>query len=178
MVVLDEIQRTPERFQALRGVIDDGRRRGPGNGRFLTSGSASAAFLGQSSEGLAGRISYPELSPLDILKCGLSNQDRLWVRAGFPASLLSQTDADSFLWREEIIRTYPGGEVPQPGPRIPPAALRRFWTILARWQGQFFNASRIAGALSAHGRTVGRYLDLLADLMLLLRLKAHAANAG
>ena len=178
LVVLDEVQRTPELFPTLRGIIDDGRRRGAGNGRFLMSGSASVAFLRQSSESLAGRISYLELSPLDILECGGTNQDRLWVLGGYPTSLLCETDADSFLWREEIIRTYLERDIPQLGPRIPATTLRRFWTMLAHCQGQLFNASRIAGALSVHGKTVARYLDLLADLMLVRRLPAYSANIG
>ena len=176
LVVLDEVQRTPELFRALRGIIDSGRRRGAGNGRFLMSGSASVAFLRQSSESLAGRISYVELSPLDTLECDDVKQDRLWIRGGFPNSLLSRSDADSLVWREELISTYLERDIPQLGPRIPATTLRRFWTMLAHCQGQPFNASRIGRALSVHGKTVARYLDLLVDLMLVRRLPAYSVN--
>ncbi len=176
LVVLDEVQRIPELFPTLRSVIDEGRRRGLATGRFLLSGSASIAFLHKSGETLAGRIAYVELNPLDILEVSPSLADRLWVRGGFPPSFLHKSDVSSFIWREEMIRTYLERDIPQLGPRIPAATLRRFWTMLAHSQGQVLNASRLARSLAVDGKTVVRYLDLLVDLLLVRRLPAHFAN--
>ena len=178
LVVLDEVQRAPELFPALRGIIDEGRRHGGGTGRFLLSGSASVAFLNQSGESLAGRIAYVELKPFDVLELSPSRLYGLWVRGGFPPSFLNESDDGSFIWREEIIRTYLERDIPQLGPRIPATTLRRFWTMLAHCQGQVLNASRLARALAVSGSTVARYLDLLVDLMLVRRLPAHVANVG
>ena len=107
--MLDEIQRVPELFATLRGVIDESRRHGPANGRFLLSGSASITFLKQSSESLAGRIAFVELKPLDVLETPAADLTRLWVRGGLPPSFLQAFDQDTLLWREELIRTYLGG---------------------------------------------------------------------
>ena len=176
LVVLDEVQRMPGLFEILRGIIDEGRRRGSGLGRFLMSGSASAAFLNQSGESLAGRIAYLELRPFDVLELDPADPMRLWVRGGFPPSLLLEAGEDSFTWREELIRTYLERDIPQLGPRIPATTLRRFWTMLAHSQGQVLNASRLARSLSVDGKTVTRYLDLLVDLLLVRRLPPHLAN--
>ena len=178
LVVLDEVQRAPDLCSALRGVIDEGRRRGTGPRRFLLSGCASVAFPNQSSESLAGRIAHVELSPFDTLEVGSSDLDRLWVRGGFPPSFLHESDDASFLWREEITRIYLEREIPQLGPRTPAETLRRFWTMLAHSQGQLLNASRLARALSVATTTVIRHVDLLVDLLLVRRLPAYAANIG
>jgi len=103
---------------------------------------------------------------------------RLWVRGGFPPSLLQESEEDSFTWREELIRTYLERDIPQLGPRIPATTLRRLWTMLAHSQGQVLNASRLARSLSVDGKTVARYLDLLADLLLVRRLPPYLANLG
>ena len=178
LVVLDEVQRMPGLFGTLRGIIDEGRRRGSGTGRFLMSGSASAVFLGQSGESLAGRIAYLELRPFDVLELDSADPMRLWVRGGFPPSLLQDSEEDSFTWREELIRTYLERDIPQLGPRIPATTLRRLWTMLAHSQGQVLNASRLARSLSVDGKTVARYLDLLVDLLLVRRLPPYLANLG
>lgn len=176
LVVLDEVQRVPELFAPLRVLIDEGRRRGRGVGRFLISGSASIAFLNQSSESLAGRIAYVELSPICTLEVASDRVETLWVRGGFPPSLLHESDEASLIWREEMIRTCLERDIPQLGPRIPAATLRRFWTMLAHSQGQILNLSRLARALSVDGKTVARYLDLLVDLLLARRLPPCAAD--
>ena len=178
LVVIDEVQRAPDLFAPLRGIIDEGRRRGLAPGRFLLSGSASGALLNQSGESLAGRIAYVELNPFGVLELPPTDADRLWLRGGFPPSFLQVSDDRSFVWREELIRTYLERDIPQMGPRIPAATLRRFWTMLAHSQGQVLNASRLARALSVSGRTVIRYIDLLVDLLLVRRLPAHIANVG
>ena len=135
LVILDEIQRTPQLFASLRGLIDTGRRRGRGRGRFLVLGSASIDLLRQSAESLAGRIRYLELAPLDAGEVGAERLDALWLRGGFPESLLADSDAVSLRWRADFIRTYLERDVPQLGPRIPAETLRRLWTMLAHQQG-------------------------------------------
>ena len=176
LVVLDEVQRVPDLFATLRGIIDDARRRGSGNGRFLLSGPASVAFLDQSGESLAGRIACVELNPFDLLELSPPQTNRLWVRGGFPPSFLHESDNASFIWREEMIRTYLERDIPQLGPRIPATTLRRFWTMLGHSQGQILNLSRLARSLAVAGTTVARYLDLLVDLLLVRRLPAHVRN--
>ena len=146
LVVLDEVQRAPEIFQILRGLIDEGRRTGYGNGRFLLLGSASLELL-QQSESLAGRIAFVELTPFDALEVTAADQDLLWVRGGFPSSFLAPDDAISMLWRQNFIATYLERDVPQFGFRVPAETLRRFWTMLAHQQGELLNASRLASSL-------------------------------
>jgi predicted AAA+ superfamily ATPase len=178
LVILDEIQRTPELFSSLRGLIDAGRRRGRGKGRFLVLGSASIDLLRQSSESLAGRIRYLELAPLDANEVGHKRLDALWLRGGFPESLLAPSDAASLRWRLDFIRTYLERDIPQLGPRIPAETLRRFWTMLAHQQGGLLNASSLARALAVDGKTVASYLDLLVDLLLVRRLAPWHGNVG
>jgi hypothetical protein len=176
LVVLDEIQRTPQLFRSLRGLIDAGRRRGHGKGRFLVLGSASIDLLKQSSESLAGRIRYLELAPLDAGEVGRDRLDPLWLRGGFPVSLLADSDAASLRWRADFIRTYLERDIPQLGPRIPAETLRRLWTMLAHQQGGLLNAAALARALAVDGKTVASYLDLLVDLLLVRRLAPWHGN--
>jgi uncharacterized protein len=177
LVVLDEVQRMPELFAALRGLIDAGRRRGKTSGRFMLLGSASVEFLRQ-SETLAGRIAYIELSPLDVLETPEDRQTDLWVRGGFPESFLASNASRSLIWRQDFIRTYLERDIPQLGPRIPATTLHRFWTMLAHAQGGLFNAAQLARGLAVDGKTVARYLDLMADLMLVRRLQPFQSNIG
>jgi predicted AAA+ superfamily ATPase len=112
LVILDEVHRTPELFQSLRGLIDRGRRRGKRAGRFLLLGSASMDLLKQSGESLAGRIAYLELAPFDALEVETARTDHLWVRGGFPPSFLASSDAASMKWRQDFIRTYLERDIP------------------------------------------------------------------
>jgi predicted AAA+ superfamily ATPase len=176
LVILDEIQRTPHLFKSLRGLIDKGRRGGRGKGRFLVLGSASIDLLKQSSESLAGRIRYLELGPLDAGEVGRRRVDALWLRGGFPDSLLAASDAASLRWRMDFIRTYLERDIPQLGPRIPSETLRRLWTMLAHQQGGLLNAAAFARALAVDGKTIASYLDLLVDLLLVRRLTPWHAN--
>jgi predicted AAA+ superfamily ATPase len=180
LVILDEIHRVPELFQALRGLIDRGRRHGRRYGRFLVLGSASIDLLRQSGESLAGRIAYVEMGPLDVLEAGKTDAKReaLWLRGGFPDSFLARSDAESLALREDFIRTYLERDVPQFGPRIPAETLERFWTMLAHSQGSLLNASRLAAGLSVSMPTIVRYIDLLVDLLLVRRLPPFHANTG
>lgn len=199
LVILDEIHRMPNLFQALRGIIDRGRQDGQGMGRFLILGSATIDLLRQSGESLAGRITHLEMTPLgvdevptDELPGEDSNEepeDRLpapiderssplWLRGGFPNSLLAASDEDSLALRESFIRTYLERDVSQFGPRIPAETLRRLWTMLAHNQGTLLNASQLASSLSVSTTTVSRYIDLLVDLLLVRRLQPFHANVG
>lgn len=178
LVILDEVHRTPGLFQALRGLIDQGRRRGRGLGRFLLLGSASMELLRQSGESLAGRIAYLELGPLDVTEVGSGELSPLWVRGGFPDSFLSSDDRRSFLWRQNFIRTYLERDIPQFGRRIPAETLRRFWVMLAHAQGGLLNAAALSRGLGVDGKTVSRYLDLMADLLLVRRLPPWRKNVG
>jgi uncharacterized protein len=178
LVILDEVQRLPGIFEVLRGVIDRGRREGRGTGRFLLLGSAAIDLLAQSSETLAGRVALVELAPLDIRETGEDQNDELWVRGGFPSSFLAPGDDQSLRWRTDFIRTYLERDIPQLGPRIPAETLRRLWTMLAHQQGGLLNAAHLARGLGVTGATVGHYLDLMVDLLLVRRLPPKLANVG
>ena len=179
LVILDEVHRAPELFQPLRGIIDRGRRRGKGTGRFLLLGSAAMDLLRQTGESLAGRLSYLELGPFDVLEIeSPAAIDKLWVRGGFPRSFLAKTAAASLEWRRDFIRTYLERDVLQFGFRIPAETLRRFWTMLAHNQSQTLNAANLAQGLGVDGRTVATYLDLLVDLLLVRRLPPWHRNEG
>lgn len=178
LLVLDEIQRLPGLFETLRGVIDRGRREGKANGRFLLLGSASLDLLAQSGESLAGRVAFAELAPFDLTEVGADRLDRLWVRGGFPGSFLAGNHEASLRWRRDFIRTYLERDIPQLGPRIPAETLRRLWTMLAHNQGALLNAANLARGLGVSGATIGRYLDLMVDLLLVRRLPPRLRNAG
>lgn len=178
LVILDEIQRVPELFQCLRGLIDSGRRKGIKSRRFLLLGSASMELLQQSGESLAGRIAYLELAPLDVSEVESNAHDQLWIRGGFPESLLRTDDGKSLTWRQNFIRTYLERDVPQLGPRIPAETLRRFWVMLAHTQGGLLNAASLARGLGLDGKTIARYLDLMVDLLLVRRLMPWHRNIG
>jgi predicted AAA+ superfamily ATPase len=178
LVVLDEIHRAPGLFEALRGVIDAGRREGKGTGRFLLLGSAALELLDQSGETLAGRIDFVELAPFDVTEVGAPRLDDLWVRGGFPNSFLAHSEGASMRWRHNFIRTYLERDIPQLGPRIPAETLRRLWTMLAHLQGGLLNSAQLARSLGVTGATVGRYMDLLVDLLLVRRLSPRRVNVG
>lgn len=178
LVILDEVQRMPGLFRNLRGLIDSGRREGNKSGRFLLLGSASLELLKQSSESLAGRIAYVELSPFDLLEVGSESMDPLWVRGGFAESFLAASDVQSLRWRQDFIRTYLERDIPQLGPRIPAETLRRFWAMLGHHQGGILNAAALARSLGVDGKTIANYLDLLVDLLLVRRLQPWHGNLG
>ncbi|KIH75423.1 ATPase [Geoalkalibacter ferrihydriticus DSM 17813] len=178
LVILDEIQRAPDLFGVLRGIIDKNRERGRKAGQFLLLGSASMDLLRQSSESLAGRISYIEMSGLNVLETG-HNRDallNLWFRGGFPDSYLADDDALAMDWQENLIRTYLERDVPQMGFRVPANRLRRLWTMLAHNQGETANCSKLGGNLEIDGKTVSHYIDILVDLLLVRRLEPWHNN--
>ena len=176
LVILDEVQRLPGLFQILRGLIDERIESDIPNGQFLLLGSASIELLKQSSESLAGRIAYLELSPLDITEIKPNELEMLWIRGGFPRSFLAPDDHQSSIWRNNFITTYLERDIPQLGPRIPAETLRRFWTMLAHLQGAPLNAASIAKSLAVSGKTVTTYLDLMVDLLLVRRLQPYHTN--
>lgn len=178
LVILDEVHRMPDVFTVLRSIIDKGRRRGKRTGRFLLLGSAAIDLLQQSGESLAGRIAYLELGPIDALEVPETDLDRLWLRGGFPDSLLAASDQASQRWRRDFIRTYLERDIPQFGPRIAAETLRRFWTMLAHSQSGLLNAADFARGLGVDGKTVAAYLDLLVDLLLVRRLPPWSVNVG
>lgn len=178
LIVLDEIQRVPDLFPVLRGLIDQARLKGEGNGRYLMLGSASIDLLKQSSESLAGRIQYLELPGLSPLEAKTMDLDSLWLRGGFPRSVLAETDMLSSEWREDFIRTYLERDIPLLGPHIPAVTLRRFWTMLAHQQGSILNAAKLASGLDVSSTTIIRYVDLMVDLLLARRLQPWHANTG
>lgn len=178
LVILDEVHRAPGLFPVLRGLIDQGRRAGRTSGQYLLLGSASLDLLKQSGETLAGRIAYLELTPFNVLEMGSFNPDDLWVRGGFPESLLASDATQSLRWRQDFIRTYLERDIPQFGPRIAAETLRRFWGMLAHHQGGLLNTAQLARNLGVDIKTAGGYLDLLVDLMLVRRLLPWHVNLG
>ena len=179
LIILDEVQRYPDLFNSLRGIIDQRRREGRGNGRFLILGSATNDLLKQSSESLAGRIHYTELAglnPFEIESPGGEPLQQLWMRGGFPDSYAATGDQASYDWRQNFIRTYLERDIPQLGPRIPATTLMRFWTMLAHTQGELLNASKLASALGVESVTISRYIDLMSDLLLVRRLEPWHGN--
>jgi uncharacterized protein len=178
LVILDEVHRLPGLFRNLRGLIDEGRRKGLRAGRFLLLGSASLDLLRQSGESLAGRISYLEMGPIDGREVPTEDLSRLWNRGGFPDSFLTPDDRLSQRWRQDFVRTYLERDVPMLGPRIAAETLRRFWTMLAHHQSGLLNAAEFARSLGVDGKTVAAYLDLLVDLLLVRRLEPWHANVG
>lgn len=178
LVILDEIQRSPELFPVLRGLIDKSREQGRRAGQFLLLGSASMDWMRQSSESLAGRISYIEMSGLNLAEIDRNQQHRqtLWLRGGFPDSYLAADDDVAMDWLENLIRTYLERDIPQMGFRVPATRLRRLWTMLAHLQGETINYSKLASNLEVDAKTVSHYIDILTDLLLVRRLEPWHTN--
>ncbi len=178
LTILDEIQRAPELFTVLRGLIDKNREQGRKSAQYLLLGSASMDLLRQSSESLAGRISYLELSGLNALEIeeGRNHLRKLWLRGGFPDSYLAEDVSLSMNWLEDLIRTYLERDVPQMGFHVPADRLRRLWTMLAHLQGEPVNSSKLGNNLEIDGKTVNHYLDVLVGLLLVRRLEPWYAN--
>jgi predicted AAA+ superfamily ATPase len=160
-VVIDEVQRLPELFPVLRVLAD--RPKTPA--RFLVLGSASPALLRQGSESLAGRIYYHELGGFSLDEVGVTNHRRLWLRGGFPRSYLAPSDAASGEWRQGFIRTFLERDLPQLGFTIRSTAMRRFWSMLAHYHGQTWNASEFGRSFGVADTTVRNYLDLLSSAL-------------
>ncbi len=179
LVILDEIHRVPEIFPELRGLIDEGRRRGRRTGRFLILGSASVDLLKQAGESLAGRIEFVSLNPLDVREAAPDDEamTSLWVRGGFPDSFLARSDEDSLAFRQNFIRTYLERDLAEfIQMRIPSETLARLWTMLAHEQGGLLTIAKLARNLSISAPAVTRYVDVLTSLLLVRRLPPFVAN--
>lgn len=172
LVVIDEVQRRPELFPALRVLVD----RADLPARFLILGSASGELLRQSSESLAGRVEQLLIGGFTLDELGAPAADRLWLRGAFPRSYLAASDEDSRAWREGFARTLLERDLPQWGVRVPAIALRRFWSLLAHYHGGVWNAAESARALDVTEKTVRRYLDLLSDALMVRQLRPWHAN--
>ena len=174
VVVIDEIQRRPDLFPLLRVLAD----RNPVPARFLILGSASAELLRQSSESLAGRMETIVLEGFRLSDVGSKLQSRHWVRGGYPRSFLARNEADSMAWRSQFVQTFIERDLPQLGVTIPPVALRRFWSMVAHYHGQIWNAAELARALAVSESTTRRYLDLLTGVFMVRQLAPWHENLG
>jgi uncharacterized protein len=172
LVVVDEVQRRPDLFSVLRVLSD--RRDLPA--RFLILGSASGDLLRQTSESLAGRMELLAMGGFSMAELGAEAAELLWLRGGFPLSYLAANEADSVAWRRNFVQTLLERDFPQWGVRVPAVALRRFWTMLAHYHGQTWNAAEPARSLGVGESTVRRHLDLLTDAFMIRQLQPYYAN--
>ena len=174
VVVIDEIQRREDLFPVLRVLAD----RKPAPARFLVLGSASPGLLRQSSETLAGRIEVITLGGFSLAEVGSDAFDRHWLRGGFPRSFLARSNGDSYAWRQQFIQTFLERDVPQLGIGVAAAALFRFWSMVAHYHGQIWNAAEPARSLGVSEPSVRRYLDLLTGLFMVRQLAPWHENLG
>jgi predicted AAA+ superfamily ATPase len=174
LVVIDEVQRRPDLFPLLRVLAD----RRANSARFLILVSASGDLLRQSSESLAGRMERIAIGGFSLAELGTEFGSSLWLRGGFPLAYLARTEQDSVAWRKQFIQTLLERDLPQWGVRVPAIALQRFWTMIAHYHGQIWNAAEPARALGVSGSTTGRYLDLLTDALMVRQLQPWHANLG
>jgi len=174
LVILDEVQLRPELFPVLRVLAD--REGQPA--RFLVLGSASPELLRQSSESLAGRIAYQELDGLSLEEVGRENVAALWLRGGFPLSYLAPSEPASGLWRQQFIRTYLERDLSELGIQLPPATMRRFWSMLAHYHGEIWNGAELARAFGVSDKTVRGYLDTLVSTFMAKRLDPWYENVA
>jgi hypothetical protein len=172
VVVIDEIQVMPELFAVLKVLVD----RPQNQARFLILGSASPDIVKNVSETLAGRVEFIELGSFDLAEVGAEAGEQLWVRGGFPRSFLAGSAEDSAAWREGFIRTFLERDIPQLGITIPAPAMRRFWTMLAHFHGQVWNASELARSMGMSDKTVRSYLDILTGTFMVRQLQPWHAN--
>ncbi|MDR3623780.1 MAG: ATP-binding protein [Chlamydiales bacterium] len=170
LIIIDEIQRIPDLFPILRVLVD----REENNQRYLILGSASRELIRQSSESLAGRIAYIELTPFSFQE--VDDIQKLWIRGGFPRSFLAKTEQESVDWREFYIRTFLEQDIPNLGIKIPPDTLRRFWIMLSHYHGNIFNSSELARSFGTSDVTIRRYLDILAGTFMIRKLQPWHEN--
>jgi predicted AAA+ superfamily ATPase len=183
LIVLDEVQRLPEIFATLRGVIDQRRMMGESAGQFLLLGSASGVLLKQTSESLAGRVVKLQMTPWQLQELAASPTDikienTLWLRGGYPKSYLAPSDAASRRWRDAAVASYLERDIPNLGLSMSATLMERLFKMLAHNQGQMLNQSQLAGSLSITGQAVTKCIDVLVDLMLVRRLPPWSSNLG
>lgn len=172
LIIIDEIQRRPDLFPILRVLIDNPSAKQ----RWLILGSASRDLLHQSSETLAGRIAYLEVQPFDLTE--VHEIKSLWLRGGFPNAYLTASDAESFEWRKQYVKTFLEQDIPNLGINIPPLNLRRFWTMLAHYHGNIFNAEELSRSLAINNKNIRRYLDILTSTFMIRQLQPWRENIG
>lgn len=181
LLIIDEVQRKPDLFRVLRGLVDVRKRAGEKAGQFLLLGSASRDLLQQSSETLAGRIRYLELSPFSALEIYQTdplgfNPHKLWLRGGFPNSYLAETDNESWEWRNDFISTYVERDIPLMGPQVSATRMKRFWAMLAHYHGGQINLSELGKSLEVSHTTIKSYLDILTDFYMVRQIQPWAGN--
>ena len=174
LVVIDEIQLRPDLFPLLRVLAD----RAPSPARFLILGSASPALVQQASESLAGRVRFVDMGGFHVGEVGADQALDLWIRGGLPPSFLAVNPQESFQWRLDFIRTYLTRDLPQYGISLAVEQMRRFWTMLAHYHGQTWNASEIAGALGVTYKTTRKCLDVLVGSYMAWEIQAWNENVG
>ncbi len=174
LVILDEIQAMPELFQVLRVLVD----RPQNQARFLILGSASPHIIKSASETLAGRVEFIELQGFNLSETGVDNWETLWLCGGFPRAYLAGSNEDSLTWREGFIRTFLERDIPQLGINISSVAMRRFWTMLAHYHGQTWNAAEIGRSMGLSDKTVRSYLDILTGTFMIRQLLPWYENLG
>jgi predicted AAA+ superfamily ATPase len=181
LLIIDEVQRKPDLFRILRGLVDIRKRAGENAGQFLLLGSASRDLLQQSSETLAGRIRYLELSPFSALEVHATdplgfNPEKLWFRGGFPNSYLAATNDESWDWRNDFISSYVERDIPLMGPQIPATRMKKFWTMLAHYHGQQVVFSDLGKSLEVSHTTIKTYLDILTDFYMVRQIQPWSGN--
>jgi uncharacterized protein len=174
LVILDEMQQMPELFSVLRVLVD----RPDNQARFIILGSASPQLIRSASESLAGRVEFIEMSGFDLTETGRAAWQNLWLRGGFPRAFLADGEDDSVVWREGFIRTFLERDLPQLGINIPATAMRRFWTMLAHYHGQTWNASELSRAMGLSDKTVRSYLDILTGAYMVRQLQPWFENSS
>ena len=172
LVIIDEVQHSEGLFRLLRVLVD----RPSNTARFLVLGSAGPELLRQSSESLAGRIAYHELPPFGVEDTGPDSIDRLWLRGGFPRSLLADGAAEAAQWRKSFIRTFLERDLPQLGIGVPATTMRRFWTMVAHYHGNRWNAAEVARSMGVSAPTASTYLDTMVDALMVRRLMPWFEN--
>ncbi len=181
LIIIDEVQRFPDLFEILRGTVDYRKRNGERNAQFLLLGSASRMLLQQTSETLAGRIRYLELSPLNLSDIKNTenetiNLDKLWFRGGFPDSYTAIDDRESWQWRFDFVTTYLERDLPMMGVNIAPNQLKRLWTMLAHYNGTTLNLSELGRNLELSHNTIKSYIDTLSDFYMLRIIPSWSGN--
>lgn len=170
LIVIDEIQNKPELFPLLRVLVDKNK----GTQQYLILGSASRELIKQSSETLAGRVAFIELTPFNSIE--INNLNYLWLKGGYPISYLAESEEDSFNWRKNYITTFLEKDIPNLGINIPANSLRKFWNLLAHYHGNILNSSELGRALGVSHTTVKKYLEILVGTFMIRELKPWHEN--
>lgn len=181
LLIIDEVQRKPDLFRLLRVIVDERKRKGERTAHFLLLGSASKDLLQKSSESLAGRIRYMELTPFNLTELNDAekegfNLERLWLRGGFPDSYLAPTEEESADWRSDFLATYVERDIPNMGIGVSANQLKRFWKMLAHYHGSQINLSEFGRSLEVSHTTIRNYLDLLTDFYMVRQLTPWSGN--